>query len=273
MPRVNLLGNGRYSLVVTSAGSGFSRWKQFDLTAWRADTTQDQMGCYFYIRDLKSGTVWSATRQPLGGHTGTFTCNFSIDRAEFIRRANDIETITAICVSSEADVEVRRMTFTNHGLRSRSLEVTGYCELALAPHASHQAHPAFSNLFVQTEILPGGRAIAAHRRRRDPDEPEIWMAQLIVEPTDGGIVQCETSRMAFMGRGRSVADPSALEGELSGTAGTVLDPVFSLRRRFTLEARGQVEISFVTIAAETRDIWVKPLTMKNTGSMSGSTAR
>ncbi len=253
VPRVNLLGNGHYTLMVTSSGSGFSRWKQFDLTDWSADTTQDRMGSYFYIRDRRSGAVWSATRQPLAGEAGSFTCNFSADRAEFFRRVSDVETVTAICVSSEADVEVRRLTFTNHGLRTRALELTSYCELALAEHKAQRAHPVFSKLFVETEVLPGGQTLIAHRRPRSPDEAPVWMAQMVVTGQQAGAIQHETSRMAFLGRHRSTADPVALTGELTGSVGTVLDPVFSLRCRFALAPRGQVEISYLTLAAASRE--------------------
>ena len=253
LPQVNLLGNGRYSLVVTSAGSGYSRWKQFDVTSWRADTTLDSSGCYFYVRDRKSGALWSATHQPLAGDAGTFTCNFSADRAEFIRWVTDLETITSICVSPEADAEVRRLTFSNHGSRARSLEVTSYCELALAPHAAERSHPAFSKLFVETEVLPDGRTLIAHRRLRSPEEPEVWVAHMLTDTAGSSGLQWETSRMAFLGRGRSVKDPAALHGELSCSTGTVLDPVFSLRCRFALPPRGQAELCFVTLAAESRE--------------------
>jgi cyclic beta-1,2-glucan synthetase len=250
IPRVYLQGNGRYSLMVTNSGAGYSRYNEFDLTRWRADATRDQWGSYIYIRDLRSENVWSTAYQPVGGSQGTLSVRFAIDRAEFERRAFGIETLTEVTVAPEDDVELRRVTITNRSLRSRQIELTSFSELALTQHNADRAHPAFAKLFVETECLDG-RVLLARRRPRSPEEPEVWAAHLIEGET--GPIQFETDRREFLGRGNSAASPDALARDLTGSIGVVLDPVFSLRCRLALDLRARHILTFVTLAAPTRE--------------------
>jgi cyclic beta-1,2-glucan synthetase len=258
MPKTQLLSNGSYSLMVTNAGGGYSRWRDFEITRWRADTTRDHWGSFCYVRDVESGALWSATHHPTRVPTSFYSVTFTTEKAEFRRRDNGIEVQTEIVVSPEDNAEIRRITLTNRSVRTRQIELTSYLELALAPHETDRAHPAFSKLFVQTEALPEQGALLAWRRPRSAQDAPVWAGHVIAigipveEPP-----QYETDRERFLGRGRGVENPAALEGDLSGSAGAVLDPIFSLRRRIALEAGQRVQVSFVTMAGETREEVVK----------------
>jgi cyclic beta-1,2-glucan synthetase len=252
-PRVQLLSNRSYSLAVTSAGGGYSRWRELDLTRWRADTTRDPWGVFCYIRDLDSGEVWSNTHHPVGRYAEEFAVNFAVDRAEFKRLDEGIETETEIVVSPEDDAEIRRVTLTNRTGRRRRLEITSYVELAMAPHAADRQHPAFQKIFVQTKSVPMQGTLYAHRRPRHPDEEPIYVAhRLTFEGDYSWAMQFETDRRQFIGRGRTVANPIALERELSNSEGFVLDPIFSLRRAVTLEPNSRIQVSLVLGAGDSR---------------------
>ncbi len=250
VPRVHLQGNGRYALMVTNSGAGYSRWNDFDLTRWRSDPTRDPWGSFLYIRDLRQGTLWAAAYQPAGGKIGTSSVGFSSDRAEFKRLASGIETVMEVTVAADDDVELRRITVTNRSTRGRSLEFTSYLELVLAPHRTDAFHPAFSKMFVETACESNG-VLTARRRLRSPDEPPIWAAHILIGAT--GPIQYETDRAAFLGRAGDSELPEALRGDLTGSVGAVLDPIFSLRCRMTLQPRDRIELDFVTIAAPTRE--------------------
>lgn len=250
VPRVNLQGNGRYAIMLTNSGGGYSHWYDFDVTRWRSDATIDSWGSYIYIRDVRSGTTWAASYQPLAEEVGESSVRFAPDRAEFQRRFLGIETLLAVTVAPDDDVELRRLTVTNRSLRSRELEFTSYAELAMAPHGWDTSHPAFAKMFVQTEYLEGGILIA-RRRARSPEDPAIWTAHFLVGPFQE--IQFETDRSRFLGRAKTTARPDALSADLSGSAGTVLDPLFSLRCRATLEPRDRKEITFATAAASSRE--------------------
>src|SRR5437016_9005983 len=69
-PEVALLSNGRYGVMLTAAGAGYSTWRDMDVTRWREDGTRDCWGQFCYVRDLDGGRVWSAGHQPLAPAAG-----------------------------------------------------------------------------------------------------------------------------------------------------------------------------------------------------------
>jgi cyclic beta-1,2-glucan glucanotransferase len=254
-PQAHLLSNGRYSVMLTSAGSGYSRWGDIGITRWREDATRDDWGAYVFLRDAESGGVWSAGYQPSGVEADSYEVTFTEDRAEFVRSDGTLTTTLDVVVSPEDNAEVRRVSVANAGNRDRDIELTSYAELVLAPPAADTAHPTFSKLFVQTEYLAKIGAILATRRRRSPGEPEIWAAHLaVVEGETVGEPEIETDRARFLGRGRVVRTPMAvMDGlPLSNTVGTVLDPVFALRRRVRVPPGRTVRIAFWTVVASSR---------------------
>jgi cyclic beta-1,2-glucan synthetase len=255
-PQTHLLSNGRYSVMLTSAGSGSSRWRDLGITRWREDLTRDDAGSYVFLRDIESGAVWSGGYQPSGVEPDSYEVNFTEDRAEFIRRDGMIATTLEVVVSPEDDAEGRRISIVNTGNRMRDLEVTSYSELMLAPPAADAAHPAFSKLFVQTEYVAKVGAILATRRRRSPADPEIWAAHhAVIEGETLGKPELETDRARFLGRGRDILAPIAMmDGRrLSNTVGTVLDAVLALRYRVRIPAGATVRIAFWTSVADSRE--------------------
>ncbi len=255
-PEVQLLSNGRYHLVVTNAGGSYSRWKDLALTRWREDATSDNWGTFCYLRDVATGAFWSTAYQPTRQPTDRFETVFSEARVEFRSRTNPIESYTEIAVSPEDDVELRRLRLTNCGRTRRMIEVTSYAEVALATPAADALHPAFSNLFVQTDIVEDQRAILCTRRPRSRGEASPWMFHLMAAhgAAAGGALSYETDRLRFLGRGRTPADPRVMHesGPLGGSDGSVLDPIVAIRGRFTLEPDETITIDVVSGVAETR---------------------
>ena len=255
-PQTHLLSNGRYAVMLTAAGSGFSRWGDLAVTRWREDVTRDDFGSYFFLRDVESGLVWSSGYQPCALEADRYEVTFTEDRAEFVRVDNTMTTTLEVLVSPEDDAEVRRVSLTNTGNRARDIDVTSYSELVLATPASDLAHPAFSKLFVQTEYLDKPAALLACRRRRTPDEPEMWAAHhAVVEGESLRKPEYETDRARFLGRGRELREAIAIfDGRrLSNTVGTVLDPVFALRHRVRVPAGATVRIATWTCVAASRE--------------------
>jgi len=259
VPRTHLLSNERYAVMVTTAGSGYSRWGDLAVTRWREDATRDAHGQYVFLRDTDSGQVWSAGFQPTGVEPDSYEAVFSEDRAEFHRRDGAIATTLEVVVSPEDDAEVRRVTLTNMGSRARQIELTSYAEIVLATPAADAAHPVFSNLFVQTEADPASHTLLATRRPRSPEESPAWAAHVVsVDEHLVGGFQYETDRARFLGRGRGIRTPtSVIDGRpLSNTAGPVLDPIFSLRTRVRLAAGTSARVTFSTVVGASREIVV-----------------
>ena len=256
IPEVQLLSNGRYHVMVTNAGGGYSRWKELAVTRWREDTTCDNWGAFCYIRDVASGVFWSNTHQPTLKKAKTYEAIFSEGRAEFRRHDLDYDTYTEIVVSPEDDIELRRIRISNRARTRRTIEVTSYAEVVLAAPAADALHPAFSNLFVQTEIVRERQTILCTRRPRSLDEQAPWMFHLMtVRGADAGEISYETDRMRFIGRGCTVAAPQALGNctALSDSAGSVLDPIVAIRYRITLDPEQSATIDLVSGIGATRE--------------------
>ena len=255
LPEVQLLSNGRYHVMVTNAGGGYSRWKDLAVTRWREDATCDDWGAYCYLRDIASGVSWSTAHQPTRRPADAYEAIFSEARVEFRRLDLDYETHTEIVVSPEDDIELRRVRITNRSRTRRVIDVTSYAEVVLASPAADALHPAFGNLFVQTEIVRDRQAILCTRRPRSRDEQPPWMLHLMVaHGTHAAGVSYETDRAKFIGRGRSLADPQAMsDPALSGSEGSVLDPIVAIRHRIALDPEQSATVDIVTGVAETRD--------------------
>ena len=256
IPEVQLLSNGRYHVMITQAGGGYSRWKDLAVTRWREDTTCDPWGMFCYLRDMTTGEFWSTAYQPTCTRPERYEAIFSEGRAEFRRRDHAFETHTEIAVSPEDDIELRRIRITNRSRTRRTIEVTSYAEVVLASPAADALHPAFSNLFVQTEILRERQAILCTRRPRSLDEPAPWMFHLMaVHGGDLGEISYESDRTRFIGRGHTTADPQALGAAplLSDSQGSVLDPIVAIRRHITLDPDSSTTINLVSGMGETRD--------------------
>ncbi len=259
IPGVQLLSNGRYNVMVTNAGGGYSRWKDIAVTRWREDATADPWGVFCYLRDVTraaDGKVWSAAFQPALRRTESYEAVFTEQRVEFRRHDPDFDTHTEIVVSPEDDIELRRVRVTNRSRARRTIEVTSYAEVVLASASADALHPAFSNLFVQTEIVPARQAILCTRRPRSRDEQTPWMLHLLaVHGAENAEVSYETDRARFIGRGGSTSDPQALRGAgaaLSGSQGSVLDPIVAIRQRISLEPLQTATLDLVIGIGESR---------------------
>ena len=255
-PEVQLLSNGRYQLMVTNAGGGYSRWKDLAVTRWREDATRDHWGSFLYVRDVDSGEFWSATYQPTLRRADSYEAMFSQGRAEYRRRDLDCETYSEIVLSPEDDIELRRLRLTNRSRTRRTLDVTSYAEVVLRAPAADLMQSAFGKLFVQTEIVPGRRALLCTRRPRSSGEPTPWMCHLLAaNGTRLDSLSYETDRLRFIGRGRSLVSPQAMadRGALSGSQGSVLDPIVSIRCQVTLDPEQSVTLDWVTGAADSRE--------------------
>jgi len=248
-PRLHLLTNGRYSIYVTHAGTGSSSYKHLLLTGWNPDPTMDSKGLFFYIRDKETGSYWSAGHQPVKRKPDRYDTWFHNGKIVTSRVDDWIETTMEVTVSSEKNVELRRLTLTNYSERKRSIEVTSYAEIVLNGLMDHVSHPAFSKLFIQTEYLPENHAIIAKRRPRSEDEETHWIVHAVTSRKPDNLaspLEFETERANFIGRGFSLEKPAAMQNsvELSGSAGNVSDPILSLRKTIQLNPGEKKQMTF-----------------------------
>ena len=272
-PHAHILSNGHYSVMLSAAGSGYSRWRGVAITRWHADSTADNGGSYILLRERNSKAFWAATLQPgaidLPVLTAEHAVTFSEEAAEFSVHFSEQQPVSArlnVVVSSEHNGEVRCVTLFNHSRSGQELELTSYAELVLGNAAADNAHPAFSKLFVQTEFVSECGAIIATRRPRTPDETPLWLAHfVVVEGGSSAALQYETDRAQFFGSGTSLQQAQAMQRHkpLSNSSGTVLDPILCLRPTVTLGAGKQLKVAFWTLLAGSRDELLQLITQHN----------
>lgn len=259
IPEVQLLSNGRYHVMVTNSGGGYSRWKDIAVTRWREDTTCDNWGIFCFIKDIEqdSNLFWSSAYQPSLKEGDNYEAVFSQGRAEFRRRDYSLETHTEIVVSPEDDVELRRVHIFNRSRKKRYIEITSYAEVVLSSPDADDAHPAFNNLFVQTEIISNRNAIICTRRSRSVDEHNPSMFHLMkVHKAEIKSVSYETDRNKFIGRGNTINKPGFLNKSdgLSGTHGSVLDPIISIQYKVVINPQESATIDMLIGIAENIEI-------------------
>jgi len=268
LPQVHILSNGTYAKFITGAGSGYSQcvltaeMERSDedviaLTRWRADTTLDRWGTWVYVQDQDSGALWSTTYQPTTAEPEQQEVWFDPHKAEFQRREYDLSLRTEMTVPPGDNLEIWRITLTNHSGRTRRLAMTSYGEIVLGPAVEDVRHQAFSKLFIKSEFLPELDALLFFRRPRSGKEAPVYLVHLATAAEDGAaVVGYDTDRHTFLGRGRTPHAPRALceEGTtLSATTGATLDPIMALQCEIQLSPHDTAEVAYVTLVASSRD--------------------
>ena len=254
--QLQLLSNGRCHVMPTRAGGGYTRWNGLAAAPWHADPACDDEGAVYHLRDALDGETWSAAYQPALQRAKAYETAFTPGLAT-IRRCDDgIDARTDTTAAPEDDVELRRLYIANPSGRPRAFEMTTYAQIVLAPAAADTVHPAFSRLFVETEILPERGAILAWRRASSGGAPAIWMFHLL----GAGVAteepfSFETDRRRFVGRVRSMVDPQATSRgvSLSASARSALDTVAAIRCRIALGAGAATVIDIVSGVGPTRE--------------------
>ena len=250
---VHVIGNGRMASRLTAGGGGSLHWRQHALT--RPDPHPAESGIWIYVRERSTGALWSAGPDPIRDGASDVHIRLHAHQVEYHRRDHGIATSMTVSIPHGDDVEIRRILVVNETDRARMLDFTSYAEVVLAPAADAARHPAFSKLFVGSEMLPGKDGLLFSRRARDPREkPPVLLHRAIADEPGLDVRGVETDRAAFLGRHGPAAAPAALRGEvLAGGLGWTLDPVIGLQAEIEIPPFGRREIAFLTIAAGARE--------------------
>ncbi|OPJ63563.1 N,N'-diacetylchitobiose phosphorylase [Clostridium oryzae] len=256
IPETQLMSNGSYSMMISNRGSGYAKIGKTMLYRWREDATSDIGGIYIFIKDIAAGRLWSTSYEPLKNQGDEYETIFSVDKVEYKRKDGDFITYTEIALSSEEDAEIRRVSITNHGNEEKVLEITTYAEVVLTEYTADLVHPAFSNLFINTEYEDNTGAVLANRRPRDKKQKSKWLMQVIsLSGETVGNIQYETNRSNFIGRGRSIYNAAVLDSNapLQNNVGAVIDPIISMRRRIKILPGETFKFVLTTAAGESKE--------------------
>lgn len=256
--KCHMLSSGSFYSMITNRGTGYSKKDNLSLNRWRDDITLGRYGTFIYIKNLNTNEIWSAAYEPVRTEPDNYKVVFSNDKAVFTRKDGDIQTNMEMILLSEEYGEIRKLTLMNTGEEDIVLEVISYLEVVMDDINSDRSHPVFNNLFIKTEVYPEYETILANRRARGDEQKSLWMVHSVKDKENeiSGF-HYETNRLNFIGRGRNIYDPIALEKGLTNSVGNVLDPIMSLSKRVKVKAGKSVEIYFLTGLCNSRDEAVK----------------
>ena len=260
----HLLSNGRYSVALRPNGAGASCWRQGgvnrNINRWRDDLLRDQYGTFIYLRTSPGAQAYSVTSHPAPNPKWRYTALFLADRVQFDCASSVLDVCTSVLVSPEDDTEIRTVVLNNLTQQDVTYELISCFEVALSDAKADEAHPAFSNLFIETEWHKPWRALVMSRRPRLHGEAVLSAAHFLAEADAEVIaIDCVADRRVFLGRSQSRAQPAMgqqawfddHQTETDGSKQPIngLDPVACLRVTVRIPAGGIARLSFATAVA------------------------
>lgn len=253
MPVANYLSNNKYSMMITSEGDGFSSYRNMMLYRWRADRYANT-GFYIYIKDIGQNRFWSATYHPVKAEPDDYQVIFSPYQAEFKRKDGDTLSHTVISLSPDHNLEIRKVTLTNHGKNTGQYELTSYLEVVGDNQLAELSHPAFHKLFVESEYLEDSTVFLS--RRRSKNKENVYLMHMVKSNVNfSKKIEYENDRLKFVGRNHSLEDPESVAGSkpFSNHSGFCNDPIMSLRVSIELKAGETAIVSFITGICQSKE--------------------
>jgi cyclic beta-1,2-glucan synthetase len=256
-PEIQLIGNKNYHIIISATGSGYSKWKNNELTRWREDRTCDNWGFYCYVKDINENTIISPTFQPMMDNMCSYEVEYKGAAADYKKTGQDLLLETSVSVALKEDVELRRIHIQNQSDTTKTIEIVSYAEVVIAPAGVDVAHPCFSNLFVQAELHEKENAILYFRRPSVPEEERLYLFQSI-NCNDCSVkkINYATDRIEFIGRGNSITNPQTLfvHNRPSAFREFPVDPIVSIAIQIKIEPRKSGTVDIVMGAGSTKEI-------------------
>lgn len=254
IPATNYLSNSTYSLLITSDGDGFSRCDENMMYRWRPDI-YSETGFYIYVRDVEQQHYWSTCHNPVKVKADEYQVIFTNHSAEYIRRDGDIITCTEVTLSSEDNIEVRKVTVKNNSQKEKQIEITSYMELVIDRYDAEASHPAFNKLFIESEYVKENNVLISTRRGGSNNKALYFMHMINKESARVRSVEYECNRMRFIGRNRTLKNPYVIEKgiPLSNDAKFSGDPIASFRVCISVEAGEEACVTFINGLFESKE--------------------
>ena len=253
IPKCHLISNKNYHLMITNNGFTYSKYQNKMITRFRNHIDERYFGYTFYFKNTDDNKVWSIGSEPIADSFEKYKVIYSLNKAEIIREDSYMDIHIEMWVSAEDNVEMRKITLINKKNTSLNIEITSFAELVMAEQNADLSHPAFNNLFISTEYDKERESLIAHKKPRESNENELYVFKTFsTTSSEFTNTQFETNRNTFIGRGRTLSNPVALDKFLDGSQGVVLEPILSLRKGLKIDGNQKVQITFSMGVAENK---------------------
>ena len=165
-PWSNCISNGDYGLVIAQTGSGYSFRGNSNLCRinyWIQDLVKDDYGKYIYIRDNKTGKVWSVGWKPTCVKFKKYEVRNGMGYTVITSVANGVEARMRVFVQKNEPLEIWKVTLKDISGKKRDLSLFTYFELCLGnPNAVHRE---YHKTFIGTQYDKTLGALFADKRR------------------------------------------------------------------------------------------------------------
>ncbi|MCK5850409.1 MAG: hypothetical protein KAH23_05790, partial [Kiritimatiellae bacterium] len=247
-PWYNRFGNSEYSVIISQTGGGFAvagNSHQY-LVNWYIPR-YDEAGRFLYVRDDETGDFWSVGYAPVRKKLDHFECRHGLGWTTFVARRKSIECKMTVFVPLDGAVELWNVELTNLSKRKRKISVFPFVEwsiedvpqgaddLVYAAHSDGDFEPATSSI------------VASYRYTTSYIFAKAFLT------TDMKIKSWDVNRASFVGNGRTLANPLALErGKCTKTPAYAEISVGALSGAFSLKPKQSAEFTVMSGMADTK---------------------
>ena len=250
-PWVNVISNGKYGLVISQTGGGFS-WNthsEFNrLNRWHQDLVQDNWGKYFYLKDNDTGDVWSPTWMPVKKELDFYKIVYGFGYSKFISEYKGIKITLTVFVPLKDDLEIWNFKIENNSAQKKSISIYTYFEWCLGSSSDH--HREFHKTFLETHFDSQMNCMTATKR--------LWEIPLgdrghwNIEYPYLGFISCsekisdyDGDKDSFVGQYGSIQNPAGVSSKsLSKKSGKWNDSIGSIKTGINIEPGETKNLNF-----------------------------
>lgn len=250
----NVISNGAYTVLSDDRGCGYSKYHDIVINRYK-DTADTSQGIFFYIKNIKSKRLWTASQMKYLSEADKYAVYFAPDHTKIVRRDGNIETQMNISVTPEDPVEIRRLQLKNTGTTEEILEITSLLEPVLSNKMQDYSHMAFNKLFLSYEYDEQTSSMIIKRKQREPGKPEIYLGVNFYTENDTiGELEYEIDKEKLYGRGNHTVPSKIKESKpLSKSLGLVTDPIVALKRTIKIAPESKVVIDLIMTVANSKE--------------------
>lgn len=249
-PWIHYLSNGQMHAFTSQAGGGFAWWRdavECRLTRYRMfHLPTDRPGYYLYVAEDGKET-FCPTYQPVGGKMDQWSASFMPGKAVYRCSKNDLNVTQELFITPDENLLVWDVTVENTGNEPRTLDLTGYTELAQMKWLNEQLYGYYWRHMLKTWNY-GELLCYLYQFKEGSD---YLNAPLVFYGSSDRMHSFSTDRNAFMGNYRDESNPQAIENHCCGNETMFSgEPCFALQVRKTLEAGETVRVCWFLGIAE-----------------------
>ncbi|SHI04026.1 Cellobiose phosphorylase [Clostridium collagenovorans DSM 3089] len=234
-PWINIISNGDFGFHVSESGASYT-WaknsREFKITTWNNDWVSDTPSEVFYIRDNDNSEVFTITKSPIN-NGGQYVVKHGFGYSIFEHKQNDIYGKMTMFSSMNKNIKFCKINLKNTCDKEKNLTLSYYAHMVLGVVPQHDAAHIYSDVSGKKKYIYSRNPYSMHFNK--------YYSYLKLIGIEGESFTGDRSE--FIGRGKSLSNPSALSKEkLSNTLGAGIDPCLATMGNIKLKPNEEKEL-------------------------------